>query len=173
MDFVIVGGGIYGCGVAWELARRGGEVLLLEANTIARRRIGWLGQAWCARQRTRFARASSYAPGLRSLARSAPGHGCTHRLYTHRPSTPDGAWTGSGCCPGVGLDAGGAGHSHTVAGTRLNCVQREPHVSPQVVAALYCPQDGVADHTATTKRHGARRSKAGCRDSRAGCRDRH
>ena len=35
MDFVIVGGGIYGCGVAWELARRGGEVLLLEAATVA------------------------------------------------------------------------------------------------------------------------------------------
>lgn len=25
MDFVIVGGGVYGAGVAWELAKRGSE----------------------------------------------------------------------------------------------------------------------------------------------------
>jgi glycerol-3-phosphate dehydrogenase len=34
-DFVILGGGVYGAGVAWELACRGAEVHLLEAKTIA------------------------------------------------------------------------------------------------------------------------------------------
>ena len=43
-DFVIVGGGVYGCGVAWELAKRGAEVLLLEAKTIASGASGGLGK---------------------------------------------------------------------------------------------------------------------------------
>ncbi len=34
-DYVIVGGGIYGCAVTWELAKRGAGVLLLEAQMIA------------------------------------------------------------------------------------------------------------------------------------------
>jgi glycine/D-amino acid oxidase-like deaminating enzyme len=32
MDFVIVGGGVYGAGVAWDLAKRRAEVMLLEAR---------------------------------------------------------------------------------------------------------------------------------------------
>ena len=35
MDFVIIGGGVYGCATAWELAKRGAEVMLLEADEIA------------------------------------------------------------------------------------------------------------------------------------------
>ncbi|HXH11738.1 MAG TPA: FAD-dependent oxidoreductase [Alphaproteobacteria bacterium] len=44
MDFVIVGGRVYGAGVAWELAKRGAEVLLLEAQQIASGASGGLGQ---------------------------------------------------------------------------------------------------------------------------------
>jgi sarcosine oxidase, subunit beta len=44
MDFVIVGGGVYGTGVAWELAKRGAEVLLLEARQIAGGASGGLGE---------------------------------------------------------------------------------------------------------------------------------
>jgi len=44
MDFVIVGGGVYGAGVAWELARRGADVLLLEAQQIACGASGGLGK---------------------------------------------------------------------------------------------------------------------------------
>ena len=44
MDFVIVGGGVYGAGVAWELARRGAEVLLVEAQRVASGASGGLGK---------------------------------------------------------------------------------------------------------------------------------
>jgi sarcosine oxidase subunit beta len=30
-DFVVMGGGVYGCATAWELARRGASVIVLEA----------------------------------------------------------------------------------------------------------------------------------------------
>ncbi len=40
-DFVIVGGGVYGCGVAWELAKRGADVQLLEAKSVAGGASGW------------------------------------------------------------------------------------------------------------------------------------
>ena len=43
-DYVIVGGGIYGCTVAWELAKRGEEALLLEAKAIAGGASGGLGE---------------------------------------------------------------------------------------------------------------------------------
>ena len=43
-DYIIVGGGIYGCTVAWQLAKRGADVLLLEANTIASGASGGLGE---------------------------------------------------------------------------------------------------------------------------------
>ncbi len=44
MDYVIIGGGIYGCSVAWELARRGADVILLEAGEIAGGASGGLGE---------------------------------------------------------------------------------------------------------------------------------
>ncbi|MGI8796475.1 MAG: NAD(P)-binding protein [Acidimicrobiia bacterium] len=34
VDHVVVGGGVYGCGLAWELGRRDREVLLLEADRV-------------------------------------------------------------------------------------------------------------------------------------------
>ena len=34
-DFVVMGGGVYGCATAWELARRGARVAVLEARTVA------------------------------------------------------------------------------------------------------------------------------------------
>ena len=43
-DYVIVGGGIHGCAVAWELATRGADVLLLEAKSIASGASGGLGE---------------------------------------------------------------------------------------------------------------------------------
>ena len=49
-DYVIVGGGVYGAALAYELARAGREVCLLEANEIACGASGGLGQARaCAR----------------------------------------------------------------------------------------------------------------------------
>src|SRR6266511_1902803 len=44
MDFVIVGGGVYGAGVAWELAKRGADVLLVEAQQVASGASGGLGK---------------------------------------------------------------------------------------------------------------------------------
>ena len=43
-DYVIVGGGIYGCTVAWELAKAGEDALLLEAKSIASGASGGLGE---------------------------------------------------------------------------------------------------------------------------------
>src|SRR5215469_8298753 len=34
-DYVIIGAGVYGSAVAWELSRRGATVLVLEAETLA------------------------------------------------------------------------------------------------------------------------------------------
>ncbi len=44
MDHVVVGGGLYGCMVAWELARRGAEAPLVEAGQIAGGASGGLGE---------------------------------------------------------------------------------------------------------------------------------
>ena len=42
--FVVVGGGVYGCALAWHLARRGEKVVVLEAAEIASGSSGGIGQ---------------------------------------------------------------------------------------------------------------------------------
>jgi sarcosine oxidase, subunit beta len=150
MDFVIVGGGVYGAGVAWELAKRGAEVLLLEARQIAGGASGGLG--------TRGVRANG-----RDL-RELPLMRLAYELW---PSLADevGAPTGyertgdlqlieqerdyQGA-PAQAWAQGQQGIPTQVLGAEA-VREIEPDLSGRVIAALYCPKDGVADHTATTR----------------------
>lgn len=149
-DYVIVGGGIYGCTVAWELAKQGEEVLLLEASSIASGASGGLGE--------RGVRANGRDPRELHLMRLA------YEIW-----------------PDLGAQIGGftgyrrLGHLHLIerevdlAGasaqvwmqnqqgieSRLldarQCRELERNLSENIIAAIYCPKDGVADHTATTR----------------------
>ncbi len=148
-DFVIVGGGVYGCGVAWQLAKQGVGVLLLEANTIASGASGGLGKRGVRangrdpRELSLMQMAYDIWPTLHEELDGITGYERTgHLLLFERESDF--------------LQAAARIWLQNQKGIPSRLVEKEalqemePYMSEAVLAALYCPKDGVADHTATT-----------------------
>jgi sarcosine oxidase subunit beta len=154
-DYVVVGGGVYGAGTAWELAERGADVGLFEADAVASGASGGLGK--------RGVRANGRDP------RELPLMDLAYDLW---PALADdiGAETGyerTGHLTLYERESGGPGGGYASAPARRWLQERkgvptdlldaeelratEPNVSEDVVGALHCPDDGVADHTATTR----------------------
>jgi sarcosine oxidase subunit beta len=161
MDFVIIGGGVYGAGVAWELAKRGAEVLVLEAGDIASGASGGLGKR-----------------GVRANGRDGREMPLMRAAYELWPDLHEQLGAPTGYERGGNLhlierdrDMAGAAaqawvqEQQGISTTLLDADtvrEMEPAISPRILGALYCPNDGVADHTATTRalakaaqRHGA------------------
>lgn len=150
VDYVIVGGGIYGCTVAWELAKQGKDVLLLEAKTIASGASGGLGERGV-RANGRDVRELPIMKMAydqwRTLAEDIGGETgyrrLGHLLLIEREEdlvkAPAQVWMQNQ--QGV--------ETRLLNGDEVR--ELEPHVSENVIAAIYCPNDGVADHTMTTR----------------------
>ena len=149
-DYVIVGGGIYGCTVAWEMAKRGADVLLLEAKTIASGASGGLGERGVRangrdrRELPLMRLAYDLWPRLHEEIGGYTGYRRLGHLYViereedlaHAPAQ-------------VWLQNQQGIESHLLDAAQLR--ELEPNLSESVIAAIYCPKDGVADHTATTR----------------------
>ena len=149
-DYVIIGGGIYGCAVAWELAKRGADVRLLEANTIAGGASGGLGER-----------------GVRANGRDLRELPLMRLAYDIWPSLAEaiGGFTGyrrlghlqliereidlAAAAAQAWLQNQQGIESHLLAAAALRELER--NLSDKIIAAIYCPNDGVADHTATTR----------------------
>jgi sarcosine oxidase subunit beta len=161
-DYVVVGGGVVGCGVAWHLARRGAGVVVLEANEIAAGASGGEGE--------RGVRANGRDP--RELPLMADAYD---------------AWARLGAALGAPAPYRRIGHLqlierepdlHAAAaaverqrrhGIPTDLLERdallrvEPGVSDAVLAAVHCPLDGVADHTAVTRATAQAAARCGAR----------
>lgn len=149
-DYVIVGGGIYGCAVAWQLAKRGADALLLEAKSIASGASGGLGER-----------------GVRANGRDLRELPLMRLAYDIWPTLQDeiGGFTGyrrlghlhlieraedlAAAPAQVWLQNQQGIESHLLSAAQTR--ELEPNLSQDVIAAIYCPKDGVADHTATTR----------------------
>ena len=149
-EYVIVGGGICGCTVAWKLAKRGADVLLLEAAQIASGASGGLGER-----------------GVRANGRDLRELPLMRLAYDSWPTLHNeiGGFTGYRRLGHLHLverenDLAAAAaqawmqnqhgiESHLLGARELR--ELEPNLSENVIAAIYCPKDGVADHTATTR----------------------
>lgn len=149
MDYVIIGGGIYGCGVAWELARRGAEVLLLEANKIASGASGGLGKRGVRangrdlRELPLMSLAYERWPFLHKELDGPTGYErCGHLWLVEREQDLDRAAAMTWMQGQNGIP------SRLIDGAELR--EMESLVSEQIRQAVYCPNDGVADHTETT-----------------------
>lgn len=153
--YVIVGGGMYGCGTAWELVRRGADVTLLEAEEVASGASGGLGM--------RGVRANGRDPRELPLMERAYekwenladeiggetgfeqiGH---LQLYEKRDYGLSGGFESASARQYVQDKKGVPTERLEAKAVR----ELEPEVSEDVVGALYCPCDGVADHTTTTQ----------------------
>ena len=149
-EYVIVGGGIYGCAAAWELAKRGADVLLLEAAQIAGGASGGLGERGVRangrdrRELPLMRLAYDIWPTLREDIGGYTGYRrLGHLLLIEREvdlaAAPAQVWLQNQ----QGIE------SHLLDAAELR--ELEPELSDKVIGAIYCPKDGVADHGATTR----------------------
>jgi sarcosine oxidase, subunit beta len=159
-EYVVVGAGICGITAAWELARQGAEVVVLEAATVAAGASGGVGE--------RGVRANCRDPRELPLARLAAD------WWPDLAAEADvrGAYRRSGhlqlieraedLAEALVVAERQLRHGiHTELVGRDQLRELEPEVSEGVVAALYCPDDGVADHTAVTTGLARAASRAG------------
>lgn len=149
-DFVIAGAGVYGCSVAWELAKRGAEVLLLEAHEVACGASGGAGKRGVRangrdHRELPFMR-QSYQRwlNLHEEIGGPTGYERTGQLtLIERESEMVAAESQVWLQNLNGIS--------TRLVTREALTEMEPDLGEQVLAAIYCPHDGVADHTLATQ----------------------
>ncbi len=159
-ETLIIGGGVYGAAVAWELVSRGTGCRLLEAKHIAAGASGGPGR--------RGVRANGRDPREIPLMRLA--HTLWPSLHEDLDVGPLFERTGNVLLIERAEDLAEAEAMVAVqnrmgipsellfgAGVR-DC---EPHVSDRICGAVLCPGDGAADHTATTKAYAAAAKSGG------------
>ena len=158
-DYIIIGGGIYGCALAWNLAKRGESVQLLEARDIACGASGGLGERGVRANGRDLRELPLMRQAYPLWARLDEDIGETgYRRLGHldlierQQDLPRGraqAWLQNQ----QGIE------SQWLDAAQVR--QLEPNVSDRVVGAVYCPHDGVADHTRTTRAMAAAARAAG------------
>jgi len=164
-DYLIIGGGVYGCALAWELATSGADVVLLERSKIASGSSGGSG-----------------ARGVRADLRDLRELAIARRSQELWPTLDErlGGDTGYRRIGGLRLVekeyVGGSGgrvslKAHawmqnkagipTTILDRTDLLELEPGISDIVTHALYVPSDGVAPHYQTTVELAAAARRAG------------
>ncbi len=166
-EIVIIGGGIYGTSLAYQLASAGKTVTLLEAGEIAGGASGGPGE--------RGVRANG-----RDL-RELPICAIAQKLWGELSGQVSRAASASAASAGCKIYDVSYGHrEHEVLGrmaaiaaaqtslgtpsevlTRDEALAREPELAPGIVGAIYCPDDGVGDHTFATRQFAKEAAKAG------------
>ena len=149
MDYVVVGGGIYGATVTWELAKRGAEVTLVEAKTIASGASGGLGKRGVrgngrdAREIPLMAMSYEIWPTLHEEIGAPTGYDRQgHLLVYERERDVVKSRAQMLVQNQLGIP------SHWLEPDHL--FELEPDLRRNMLGAIHCPLDGIADHTATT-----------------------
>ena len=164
-DHVIVGGGIYGTATAWELARRGADVLVLEREEVACGASGGPGKRGVRangrdpRELPLARRAYDLWPRLAERIDSPTGYERTgHLLLIEKRMYRLGS--GLHAAPArIDLQQRAGIPTDLIEGERLR--ELEPNLDDRVRAAVHCPMDGVADHGATTRGLASAAERAG------------
>jgi sarcosine oxidase subunit beta len=154
-EVIIVGGGVYGCGLAHELATAGMDVRVLERDRVASGSSGGPGARGIRssgrdlRELPLVRRAHELWPDLADRLGAPTGY---HRTGSLRLVEKEAVGTHGGR---VSLEA--HAWSQTQAGIpaavldRGGLLELEPDVAGAVTHALHCPHDGVAGHAQTTR----------------------
>jgi len=159
---LIVGGGVYGAALAWELARCGEAVELLEAHTVASGASGGPGRRGVRangrdhRELPLMVRARAIWPTLHATLGVDPLFEETgHLMLIERERDLPRAAARAALQSRLGV----ATRLLSAAETR----DLEPDVADAVLGALSCPGDGVAFHARTTRAYAEAARAAGAR----------
>lgn len=165
-EIVIIGGGIYGTSLAYQLARAGRTVTLLEAGELAGGTSGGPGERGV-RANGRDLRelpVCAIAQKLWGEYQDNFEHGVGFRRigglqvydvsYGHREHEVLGRMAA------IAAVQSKLGTPSAVL-TRDEALAREPELAPGIVGAIYCPGDGVGDHTFATQQFAKEAAKAG------------
>ncbi len=161
-EYLIVGGGVHGAATAWELARRGAEVRLIEARTVASAASGGPGR--------RGVRANMR--DRRELPLMALSHERWPTLHEEIGGPAGFERTGSLTLIERDQDLEAAEARvwlHQRLGTASRLVGREelrtmePAIADAVQAAIHCPLDGSSRHAETTVRFAEAARTSGAR----------
>jgi sarcosine oxidase subunit beta len=154
VEYVVVGGGVVGTATAWNLASRGAEVTLLEANELASGASGGPGRRGVRaggrdlRELPLARRAQELWPELDALLGAPTGYERNGRLSLYDVEI-------AGVSGWQSLPA--RVQAQRAAGVACEIVDRaeldemQPGIADEVRFALYTPGDGTADHPATTR----------------------
>ncbi|MEM8976447.1 MAG: FAD-binding oxidoreductase [Pseudomonadota bacterium] len=159
-EFVIIGGGVYGAGVAYWLAKQGADVLLLEAKSIGNGasagpgRRGTRANGRDLRELPLVRLAHEMWPSLHEELGAEPFfERLGHLLLIEREADLE-------LCKARALLQNQHG-TETHLLDRSEVLDREPGVSENIIGALHCPLDGATDHTAATNAFAAAAQRAG------------
>ncbi len=159
-EYVIIGGGVYGAGVAYWLSDQGADVHVLEA-----RKIGNGASAGPGRRGTR-----ANGRDVRELPLVRLAHEMWPSLHERLASKPFFERTGhlllierqadlEPCKARALMQNQHGTETHLLSAGDVR--EREPGVSDAVIGALYCPRDGATDHSAATAAFAAAAARAG------------
>ncbi|MFG1921855.1 NAD(P)/FAD-dependent oxidoreductase [Cryptosporangium sp. NPDC048952] len=164
-DFLIVGGGVYGTALAYEIVSTGSSVTLVEADRLATRASGGPGKR-----------------GVRANGRNSRELPLVHEALAQWPSLSEllGAETGFERLGGLMLvdsapEQGEIGWARAEAHQRLQATfglasrllarddlaALEPGVAPSAAGALFNPDEGIADQRSTALAYAAAAGKLG------------
>ncbi len=165
-EIVIVGGGIYGTSLAYQLAKSGKEVLLLEAGEIASGASGGPGERGVRANRRdpRELPVAAVALALWEKYQQEFENGVGYRRiggllvfdvpYGYREHEVRGQMEA------IALTQTRLGSPSQVLSLEQT-LEREPELSRSLIGAIYCPNDGVCDHTFATQQFAAQAQRAG------------
>ncbi len=159
-EFIVIGAGIYGAATAWHLACKGASVKVLEADDIGTRASGGPGRRGVrangrdVRELALMTRAYEIWPTLHEVLGVSPFYErCGHLLLAETDRQVDELEARAWLQHEQGIE--------TELLKRNQLRIREPNLSDKVTAALYCPHDGVANHSAVTHAYAAAAIRAG------------
>ncbi len=161
-EFVIVGGGVYGTATAWHLARAGAEVTVLERKAVASGASGGPGRRGVranGRDHRELPLMRAAFPLWEGLDEVLGCDGLFERTgnlrLTRRAQDLPAARAQAAMQNRAGIE------THVLDARQVR--ELEPHVEADTLGAIFCPGDGAADHTRTTRAYAAAAGRAGAR----------
>lgn len=154
-DFIVIGAGVHGSANSYFLTQSGAKVLLLEAGEIASGASGGVGfrgvraNGRDLRELPLMAIAYDMWPEINSLLTISPGYHRTGGLELIGPEIFADASLLDELETKVRVQSSFGIETRLIDRAELN--RLEPGASDSVAGAIFCPSDGVGDHTGVTR----------------------